>query len=166
MREILEKHWCVTLPCACAVCSHSCYFAPGICREKDNLDEKSCVSLVVRALLEVVESGAKNIEVAIMRRDKPMAFVDDETLKALCAQVGLIPRLPVPLASFDSPLSFATVRAQLTEEKEKKQAQNAGRDMPESKVSPSWCSPRLPGVPGLILVALQRCAGRRPPLRR
>jgi 20S proteasome subunit alpha 4 len=84
VREILEKHW-----------------------SKEKSDEKSSVRLVVQALLEIVESGAKNIEVAVMRRGEPLSFVDDESIKTICTQ--------------------------LTEEKEKKAAQNAGRDINDQK---------------------------------
>jgi len=56
----------------------------------------------VQALLEVVESGAKNIEIAVMRRGKALEVVDEDKIKAL-----------------------VTV---LTEEKEKKAAANVGRD--------------------------------------
>jgi len=80
VREILEKHW-----------------------SKDKSDEKSCINLTVQALLEVVESGSKNIEVAIMRPKQPLSFVDDEIIKKICEQ--------------------------LTEEKEKKAAANVGRDL-------------------------------------
>jgi len=84
VREILEKHW-----------------------SKDKSDEKSCVLLTVRALLEVVESGAKNIEVAVMRRGEQLKFVDEDLVKTLCTT--------------------------LTEEKEKAAAQNAGRDINDQK---------------------------------
>jgi 20S proteasome subunit alpha 4 len=84
VRELLEKHW-----------------------SKENGDEKTAVRLAVQALLEVVESGAKNIEVAVMRRGEAMSFVDEESIKTLCAQ--------------------------LTEEKEKKAAANVGRDINDSK---------------------------------
>ena len=78
--------------------------------------------LALLCCLQVVESGAKNIEVAIMRRDKPMSFVDDETLKALCQQVRrasvcrfrhrlglLLPPYPGPRAFSAHPLRCDTV---------------------------------------------------------
>lgn len=49
--------------------------------EKTN-DEASCVKLGVQALLEVVESGSKNIEVAVMRKDG-LSFISVEDLKSL-----------------------------------------------------------------------------------
>jgi len=84
VREILEKHW-----------------------SKEKADKKSSVRLVIQALLEIVESGAKNIEVAVMRRGEPLSFVDDDAIKTICTQ--------------------------LTEEKEKKAAQNVGRDINDQK---------------------------------
>ena len=50
MREFLEKHW------------------------TDELveSEHDTVKLAVRALLEVVQSGAKNIELAVMRKGEPL----------------------------------------------------------------------------------------------
>jgi hypothetical protein len=35
-------------------------------------DEKQCIRLAVRALLEVVQSGSKNIEVAFLRHNAPL----------------------------------------------------------------------------------------------
>lgn len=40
--------------------------------EEDVSTEKGTVKLAIRALLEVVQSGKKNLEIAVMRRDKPM----------------------------------------------------------------------------------------------
>lgn len=34
--------------------------------------EKGCIKLAIRALLEVVQSGQKNLEIAVMRRGKPL----------------------------------------------------------------------------------------------
>jgi len=84
VREILEKHWV-----------------------KEKSDEKSCVLLTVRALLEVVESGSKNMEVTVMRRGEQLKFVEEDLIKTLCAT--------------------------LTEEKEKMAQQNAGRDINDQK---------------------------------
>jgi 20S proteasome subunit alpha 4 len=36
------------------------------------LSEKGTVKLAIRALLEVVQSGRKNLEIAVMRRGEPM----------------------------------------------------------------------------------------------
>lgn len=42
--------------------------------------EKGAVKLAIRALLEVVQSGRKNLEIAVMRRDKPMQVHHSERL--------------------------------------------------------------------------------------
>lgn len=43
--------------------------------------------LAVRALLEVVEAGSKNIEVAIMRRDTGLTILTDEEVDAIVASI-------------------------------------------------------------------------------
>lgn len=50
VREFLEKHY----------------------SEEAVSTEEGSIKLVVRALLEVVQSGAKNVEVAIMKHNEPM----------------------------------------------------------------------------------------------
>lgn len=50
MREFLEK-----------------YYTPELVST-----EKGTVKLAIRALLEVVQSGRKNLEIAVMRRGEPM----------------------------------------------------------------------------------------------
>lgn len=42
--------------------------------------EEGAVKLAIKALLEVVQSGQKNLEVAIMRKDKPMQMLDAESI--------------------------------------------------------------------------------------
>lgn len=34
--------------------------------------ERGCIKLAIRALLEVVQSGQKNLEIAVMRRGQPL----------------------------------------------------------------------------------------------
>jgi len=46
-----------------------------------NIDEDTCIRLTAQALLEVVESGAKNIELAVMRRHGFHLVPDDEVDK-------------------------------------------------------------------------------------
>ncbi len=53
----------------------------------EDLSEAEAVKLAVEALLGVVESGAKNIEVAIMRKDKALEFVAHEDV------VGIVEEL-------------------------------------------------------------------------
>ncbi|KAG8034587.1 hypothetical protein G9C98_007663 [Cotesia typhae] len=42
--------------------------------------ERGSIKLAIRALLEVVTSGQKNLEIAIMRRNEPMQMLDSDTI--------------------------------------------------------------------------------------
>ncbi|CAH2067231.1 unnamed protein product, partial [Iphiclides podalirius] len=44
--------------------------------------EKGAVKLAIRALLEVVQSGQKNLEIAVMRRNQPMQMLDIDTINS------------------------------------------------------------------------------------
>ena len=50
VREFLEKHY----------------------TEELQANDDECIKLTLKGLLEVVQSGAKNMEVAVMRRDQPL----------------------------------------------------------------------------------------------
>jgi len=52
------------------------------------MDEKDAVNLAVRALLEVVESGSKNIELAIMRRGREIEELPHDQVEALVKQIN------------------------------------------------------------------------------
>ena len=39
---------------------------------EDMKTESDCVKLAIKALLEVVQSGRKNLEIAVMKRGEPM----------------------------------------------------------------------------------------------
>lgn len=55
---------------------------------KDLKDEQGeAEKLAVRALLEVVESSHKNIEIAVMRKDKGLKMLDDKEVEQLVKQV-------------------------------------------------------------------------------
>lgn len=45
------------------------------------------IKLALRALLEVVESGSKNVEVAILTRDQELRFLEDSELDPLIKAV-------------------------------------------------------------------------------
>ena len=53
---------------------------------KDNSTEDEALKLAVRALLEVVESGAKSIEIGVMRKGVPMEMVDAAKVEAIVKQ--------------------------------------------------------------------------------
>jgi len=55
--------------------------------EKTASDEASCVRLTTQALLEVVESGSKNIEIAVMRRSTGLQILPDEQVEKLVKQL-------------------------------------------------------------------------------
>ncbi|KAJ8726542.1 hypothetical protein PYW07_001240 [Mythimna separata] len=44
--------------------------------------ENGAVKLAIRALLEVVQSGQKNLEIAVMRRGQPMQMLDSDTISS------------------------------------------------------------------------------------
>lgn len=55
---------------------------------RDGCSEEEALKLAVRALLEVVESGAKSIEIGVMRRARPMEMVDAAKIEALVKQLA------------------------------------------------------------------------------
>jgi len=57
--------------------------------EKNYTDESAdaTLKLTIRALLEVVESGGKNLEIAVLRHGAPLRFLDDAELEAVVKQV-------------------------------------------------------------------------------
>ena len=57
--------------------------------EKNYNDETAVdgVKLACRALLEVVEAGGKNIEVAVLKRNEPLRMLPDEEVEALCTEL-------------------------------------------------------------------------------
>lgn len=59
VQEYLEKHW------------------------TEGMSQDECVRLTTMALLEVVESGAKNIEIAVLRPDQELEYLTDEAIEAL-----------------------------------------------------------------------------------
>lgn len=52
-----------------------------------DMSEDDSVRTTIKALLEVVDSGSKNIEVAIMRRDAPVFMMSEEQLSAIIADI-------------------------------------------------------------------------------
>ena len=48
---------------------------------KDDLDREATISLTVKSLLEVVQTGAKNIEIAIMAPNKTVEMLPPEQIE-------------------------------------------------------------------------------------
>ena len=51
------------------------------------LSEDEAVRLAVKALLEVVDSGSKNMEVAIMRRGSPVVMMAEDALQTVIEEI-------------------------------------------------------------------------------
>lgn len=51
------------------------------------VSEKESVKLALKALLEVVQSGGKNMEIAIMRNNKPMKIMEVEEVEKYIAEI-------------------------------------------------------------------------------
>ena len=47
---------------------------------KDDLDYNDAVNLVLESMLEYVESGSKNVEIAVMHKGKQMETISDEEI--------------------------------------------------------------------------------------
>lgn len=54
---------------------------------EDVATEKGTVKLAIKALLEVVQSGRKNLEIAVMRRGQPMQMLDAEQIEEYVAEI-------------------------------------------------------------------------------
>jgi 20S proteasome alpha/beta subunit len=81
VREFLEKHYTVD----------------------DVATEKGTVKLAIKALLEVVQSGRKNLEIAVMRRGQPMQVEQPSTQTSnFCVKQIFIKRRHRFLVSVDN----------------------------------------------------------------
>ncbi|XP_063699660.1 proteasome subunit alpha type-7-1 [Culicoides brevitarsis] len=49
-------------------------------KPEDVETEDGAVKLAIKALLEVVQSGKKNLEIAVMRKDQPLKMLDPDTI--------------------------------------------------------------------------------------
>lgn len=63
VREFLEKHY----------------------KEEEVADENGAVKLAIKALLEVAQSGQKNLEIAVMEKDKPLKMLDVQSIEKYVA---------------------------------------------------------------------------------
>jgi len=50
-------------------------------------NDQQTIELAIRALMEVVESGNKNVEVAVLRRGQTLEFLSDEAISAIVTKV-------------------------------------------------------------------------------
>ncbi|CAH1109013.1 unnamed protein product [Psylliodes chrysocephalus] len=50
-------------------------------------NEKGTVKLAIRALLEVVQSGQKNLEIAVMRHGEPVEMLDGDTIEKYVTEI-------------------------------------------------------------------------------
>ena len=74
---------------------------------KDGCSVDEAVRLAVKALLEVVESGAKSIEIAIMRRGAPMAMLAEADVAAVVAALEAEKQAEAALAAGDEAAAAA-----------------------------------------------------------
>ncbi|XP_059138708.1 proteasome subunit alpha type-7-like [Physella acuta] len=65
VREFLEKHY----------------------TEELQANDDECIKLTIKALLEVVQSGGKNMEVAVMRRGKPLQMMESDEIEKYITEI-------------------------------------------------------------------------------
>ena len=63
MREFLEKNW------------------------EQDMEEIAATKLCIKSLLEVVDSGSKNMEVCIVRKDVPVEMMSETAMDAIIAEI-------------------------------------------------------------------------------
>jgi 20S proteasome subunit alpha 4 len=49
--------------------------------------DAACIKLCIKALLEVVASGSKNVEIAISKRDQPLTMMKSEDIEKVMAEI-------------------------------------------------------------------------------
>jgi 20S proteasome subunit alpha 4 len=54
---------------------------------KDNMEYSDAIQMILESMLEYVEAGSKNVEVAIMRKGKQMETVSDEEIDTLSSVI-------------------------------------------------------------------------------
>lgn len=54
---------------------------------KDNMERDQAIELAIKALLEVVQSGARNVEIAVMAPGKPLEMLSLEKIDELYKKI-------------------------------------------------------------------------------
>lgn len=54
---------------------------------EENMSEQKCVKLAIQVLLEVVDSGAKNMEICVLRKGNVKATMKDEDIDAVVKEI-------------------------------------------------------------------------------
>jgi 20S proteasome alpha/beta subunit len=54
---------------------------------EDNMEEERALTLVIDCMLQYVEAGSKNIEVALMRVGEPLVIVEDKIIDTIIASL-------------------------------------------------------------------------------
>ena len=68
VREFLEKHY----------------------KDEEVATENGAVKLAIKALLEVAQSGQKDLEIAVMEKNKPLKMLDVQTIEQYVADLDLM----------------------------------------------------------------------------
>lgn len=55
--------------------------------EEEVATEEGTIKLAIRALLEVVQSGQKNLEIAVMKRGQPLLMLDGDTIESYVTRI-------------------------------------------------------------------------------
>jgi len=53
----------------------------------DGLSEEDAAKLTIRALLEVVEAGSKNLDIAVLKNGRPLSFLADSEVDKIVAEI-------------------------------------------------------------------------------
>ncbi|KAG1066269.1 hypothetical protein G6F42_026692 [Rhizopus arrhizus] len=53
----------------------------------EEMDEKNTIKLAIKSLLEVVQTGAKNIEIAVMTSDNTVKLLEQEEVESVVAEI-------------------------------------------------------------------------------
>lgn len=56
-------------------------------KDEEVATENGAVKLAIKALLEVAQSGQKNLEIAVMEKDKPLKMLDVQTIEEYVAVI-------------------------------------------------------------------------------